>query len=177
MKPKLLLFLFLLIPSLCWAGKCYVYIDKTGNPDPGEEAGQTEKGDVVAIYPCTAQYKPTPSERTSYLIKVVDIPANVRLQLLESEVNITYSDEIVEMPKANYQEWIDDANEMSKNAIFYKDKGNKREVTVRVANERTLRARRLKVNLTQLSPIQEEEVNVTEISNKIITKPSITISR
>jgi hypothetical protein len=71
---KLILFLFLLgWATVASAEKYYVYIDKIGHVDAGQEAGQNAKGDVVTVAPYTPQYKPTPAELSRYQIIVMDL--------------------------------------------------------------------------------------------------------
>jgi len=63
---------FLLITSTAWAERHYVFIDKIGKVSTGHEAGQTEKGDIVAIVPFRPQFRPTKAELARYKIIVVD---------------------------------------------------------------------------------------------------------
>lgn len=76
-------FCLCLITMLCYAEKMYIYIDKIGYVEKGQEAGHTEKGDVVAVVPFTSQYKPTRAELDRYQIIVVDITKEEGEMLLE----------------------------------------------------------------------------------------------
>jgi len=62
MRKLIFLLIICLLASPCLAEKYYVFIDKIGSVEKGEEAGQNEKGDVIGCYPCTPQYKPTRAE-------------------------------------------------------------------------------------------------------------------
>lgn len=71
----------------CFADKYYVFIDKIGKVDKGEEAGQNQKGDVICIAPFTSQYKPTKAEKGRYQIIVVDLTQEEIQELIECEVD------------------------------------------------------------------------------------------
>ena len=81
MKIKILILIILLFPTFCYAEKCYVYIDKIGIVEKGQEAGQNEYGDVIGICPYTKQYKPTIAELSRYKIMVVDL-TDAEIQIL-----------------------------------------------------------------------------------------------
>lgn len=67
------------------AEQYYVYIDKIGYVEKGQEAGQNEKGDVITIAPFTPQYKPTPSELSRYQVVVMDLTEAEVSSLVEEE--------------------------------------------------------------------------------------------
>ena len=73
MRILIITLLFMGICSNVFAEKRYVYIDKVGTVYKGQEAGQTEYGDVVAMCPYTKQYKPTRAELERYRVFVVDV--------------------------------------------------------------------------------------------------------
>lgn len=80
MRKFLLIILWsVLLGATAFADQYYVFIDKIGVVENGREGGQTEKGDVVGIYPFTKQYQPTKSEKERYQIIIAD--------LTEAEVN------------------------------------------------------------------------------------------
>ncbi len=78
--------------TVCFADKYYVFIDKVGKVDVGQEAGQNGLGDVVAITPFTPQYKPTIAELSRYHVIVVDLTKIEKAQLLEEETKIDGQD-------------------------------------------------------------------------------------
>ncbi len=87
------LFIFLFcFPILCQAEDFYVFIDKIGKVTPGEEAGHTEYGDVVAIQLCIPQYNPTRAELDRYKVIIMDLTEEEKETLMEPEQVI---DEIV----------------------------------------------------------------------------------
>jgi hypothetical protein len=75
--------LFLLISNLVYADLYWVYIDNIGKIHPGQEAGQTEKGDVVAICPFSPQYNPSVAELQRYFIVVSDLTEEEKQELLQ----------------------------------------------------------------------------------------------
>ncbi len=87
--------LFCLIPLICRAEEYYVFIDKIGIVHEGEEDGHTEKGDVVGVYPCTPQYKPTRAELSRYKVIVVDLPKEERDWLTQPEYEDDRTREVI----------------------------------------------------------------------------------
>lgn len=86
MKLVLILNLvFLLIVTNSYADRYYVFMDKIGIVHKDEEAGCTAYGDVVAVHPCTPQYKPTRAELSRYKIVVTDLTEQEREILVEPD--------------------------------------------------------------------------------------------
>ena len=87
-KKIILTLMFCLIVSFSHAEKYYVFIDKgIKKIEKGQEAGQTDKGDVVAITPYTSQYKPTGAELARYKVAIMDLTDLEAQELLESEMH------------------------------------------------------------------------------------------
>jgi ssDNA-binding replication factor A large subunit len=78
----LITILLLISTNLVFAEEVYVIIDKKGIVHPGEEAGQNEYGDVVAIH---KSYIPTRAEIDRYEIMKVNLTAKEQEELLEPE--------------------------------------------------------------------------------------------
>src|SRR3990167_6830242 len=104
MAYKIIIILLLMcsIYSICYAEQCYVYIDKIGIVEKGQEAGQNEYGDVIGIYPYTPQYKPTPSELSRYKVIVVGLTEDEKNALLETKQKLVSDglDSYMEITKA-----------------------------------------------------------------------------
>ena len=92
MKSIVLSLLILLMATSCYAEKYYVFIDNIGSVEKGQEAGQNEKGDVIAICPFTTQYKPTRAELSRYKIIVADLTQEEKDSLTESETKDVTTD-------------------------------------------------------------------------------------
>ena len=85
-KILLIMLLFLSISMPCFAEKHYVFINNLDRKvDKGQEAGQTTKGDIVAITPYTSQYRPTKAEKNRYKIIVMDLTDEEISKMLEPE--------------------------------------------------------------------------------------------
>ena len=78
--------ILLLLVSTCFADNYYLFIKKESDASSqvpkGEEAGHSEKGDVVDITPATAQFEPTTSEKSTYVIITADLSEEEKNQLL-----------------------------------------------------------------------------------------------
>ncbi len=85
MKAIVLAILLCLITPLACAEKVYVFIDKIGYVQKGEELGHTAYGDVVTVAPYTSQYKPTRAELDRYKVIVVDLTQKEQEELLEPD--------------------------------------------------------------------------------------------
>ena len=107
MIKTLLTLIFCLLPLIASAEKYYVYVDKIGKVDVGEEAGHTAYGDVVGISPFTPQYKPTKAERARYKIMVSDLTEQERADLLEVEQGVVRTYDKVTFLASRRQEYID----------------------------------------------------------------------
>lgn len=85
MMRLLLFFLtFLLFSAPAWADCYWVWIDKVGYVEPGEEAGHSAKGDVVSISPCDD--KPmTAGEEPRFIRVKVDLSEDEKNALLATE--------------------------------------------------------------------------------------------
>lgn len=92
MKTIVLSILFLLVSLKCYPEQYYVYIDKIGYVQEGEEAGHSGYGDVVDICPYTSQYKPTKAELAHYKVMVMDLTLQEEIELTEPEVELDYVD-------------------------------------------------------------------------------------
>lgn len=77
--------LLLTVCNFSYAEKYYVFIDKIGSVEKGQEAGQNEKGDIVGIHPFTKQYKPTKAELDRYKVIIMDLTEDNILYLTESD--------------------------------------------------------------------------------------------
>ena len=86
-KKIILAVTMVMMTTTCFAEMRYVYIEKKGLVEKGQEAGQNETGDVIAVAPFTPQYKPTPSELSRYQVIVMDLTDNEVNNLLEEEKN------------------------------------------------------------------------------------------
>lgn len=82
-KKLIFIVMFLLIANTLYADLCYIFIDNIGKIHPGQEAGQTEKGDVVAICPFSPQYNPSVAELQRYFIVVSDLTEEEKQELLQ----------------------------------------------------------------------------------------------
>lgn len=51
----------------------YVFIEKIGIVHQDKEVGNTEIGDVVAVFPVTPQFNPTKSELQNFHVVIVDL--------------------------------------------------------------------------------------------------------
>lgn len=80
-----IIFILSLWSNLSFAEKSYIFIEKIGMVQIGEEAGQNEKGDVVGIYPFTVQYKPTEAELQLFQVIIADIDEQKKLDLLQPQ--------------------------------------------------------------------------------------------
>ena len=85
MRILIILFLICAVCSFCYAEQCYIFIDKIGIVEKGQEAGQNEYGDVIGIYPYTPQYKPTPAELSRYKVMVIDLTQDEKNLLVEED--------------------------------------------------------------------------------------------
>ena len=85
MKKSFLIIIILLASTQCFADEYYIFIEKIGYVELGQEAGHNEKGDVIEIAPATVQYKPTKTELDSYIIIKADLTDLQRKELLEYE--------------------------------------------------------------------------------------------
>ena len=83
---KLIIMLVVILLSFCvnsFAEKYYIFIEKNGFVEDGEEAGMSEKGDVIDICPFTSQHMPTKTEESAYEILVSELTEKQKVDLLE----------------------------------------------------------------------------------------------
>lgn len=100
MKKILLVLIVLLMPAICSADKFWIIIEnKTTKIDAGEEAGQNEKGDVIAVMPYVAGEKPVEATYDRFLVKLVDMTSTEANALLEEERELTVHEDGVTTAK------------------------------------------------------------------------------
>jgi len=138
MRVLLFLFCFCLITGTASAEKYYVFIDKVGKVEKGQEAGQNQYGDVISIAPYTSQYKPTRGELARFKVVVMDLTQEEKDYLTEPEQVISYVDPVTK--EEHYE---------------------------------TVRARKRKIDIDQLSFEQKQEVDKNVVLEQVITKQSI----
>lgn len=84
MKKFLFSLIVLLTPAICSADCYWVWIDKVGYVEPGEEGGHSAKGDVVSVSPCND--KPmTAGEEPRFIRIKVDLTEDEKNALLSPE--------------------------------------------------------------------------------------------
>ena len=74
-----------MVASFTYAEQCYVYIDKIGIVEQGQEAGHNEYGDVIAILPYESRYKPTRAELDNFKVIVVNLTQQEKDILMEED--------------------------------------------------------------------------------------------
>ena len=75
-------FMFAII-SVCSSEPRYLYIDKVGKVDVGQEAGQTPKGAIIACPKISDIGEPTRAEYSRYEIRKIDITQEECNSLIE----------------------------------------------------------------------------------------------
>jgi hypothetical protein len=84
---KILFLIFL--TTNCFAEQYYIYIEKFGVVEPGQESGQPEKGDVIAVKK-VSDGKPSPSEESGYNIVIVDMTSDEAYALINPVYDKNY---------------------------------------------------------------------------------------
>lgn len=89
MKTFLIIIFLSIFSTLAYAEKYYVYIEKIGIINPGQESGQNEKGDVIAVKK-VSDGEPSKAERDGFIIIIVDMLPEEAHSLIEPQYNKNY---------------------------------------------------------------------------------------
>lgn len=174
MKNIFLMILLLLfgLSNCCFAEKYYLYIDKKSVPDPGEEIGQAEAGDIVTAKLYDPLKPPSESEENFYEIRIVDLLQLEFEDLLSPEfLNVdSRMSEIV--PKDKYDIWLG----TNSNRVINKktDIGGNYVVEFSMSEAKEIvRFRKKKVDLKKL--LKDKELKKDDFFKAVIDKPSIVV--
>lgn len=153
----------------------YVLIDNIGKVNPGKEAGNTAKGDVVATRPYTPQYKPTRAELARYRIFVTDLTDADIVSLKEPLIGTVRVTETITILNSQKQDYVDTFNK-NPNFLITKETVKDGNITIEAEwdEQRPIKERKRKVNLSDFSSVlQEEEVEKAVLFSSVSVKPSL----
>jgi hypothetical protein len=164
--------LLLISTKLVFADKVYIFIDKVGVVDVGQEKGQTSIGDIIQVVPYSPQYEPTQAEKDRCKILVTDLTMDEIDTLRKPKTHTEILQKQITLDSAVYDSFKSDA--ISKdNAVVIneKDNGATKTLTYQFDTEVQDKPREFSIDLKSFDKQPVSEVKSEEVINNIIIKP------
>lgn len=175
---KYIILLILLIPTQAIADPYYVFIEKKGKVDIGEEAGHSAKGDIVSILPATPQYEPTVSDLNNLQVITVDLEKSDIELLLQENIGTVLVNKSGKVKKTEYDAWLLNNTTYFTNfsVISLIDDGEDWIVDFTYEKQDVVEFRKNKVDFEKLNlDTQKKNVDKTEFFKKVIDKSAVVV--